>query len=134
MSKLTGFWTSRRMLVIAGLAVTAIALHLILRYGVQSEVRAYEIPLWIVLAFGGLPLLYDLLTKVVQLQFGSDILAGISIVTAALLGEYLAGALVVLMLSGGEALESYAVRSASSVLARSRTACRRWPIDVRKGK
>jgi hypothetical protein len=39
-----------------------------------------------------------------------------SIVTAALLGEYLAGALVVLMLSGGEALEGYAVRSASSVL------------------
>ena len=36
--------------------------------------------------------------------------------TAVLLGEYLAGALVVLMLSGGEALESYAVRSASSVL------------------
>jgi heavy metal translocating P-type ATPase len=33
-----------------------------------------------------------------------------------LLGEYLAGVFVVLMLSGGEALESYAVRSASSVL------------------
>src|SRR5208282_3149509 len=33
------------------------------------------------------------------------------------LGEYLAGTLVVLMLSGGEALEAYAVRSASSVLA-----------------
>ena len=46
----------------------------------------------------------------------SDLLAGISIVTAVLLGEYLAGALVVLMLSGGEAIEAYAVRSASSVL------------------
>ena len=43
-------------------------------------------------------------------------LAGISIVVSALLGEYLAGSLVVLMLSGGEALEAYAVRSASSVL------------------
>ena len=58
-----------------------------------------------------------LLTKVVNLEFGSDLLAGISIVTSALLGEYLAGALVVLMLSGGGALEAYAVRSASSVLA-----------------
>ena len=57
-----------------------------------------------------------------KLQFGSDLLAGISIVTAALLGEYLAGTLVVLMLSGGEALEGYAVRSASSVLARARAA------------
>jgi P-type E1-E2 ATPase len=42
--------------------------------------------------------------------------AGISIVTSALPGEYLAGALVVLMLSGGEALEAYAVWSASSLL------------------
>ena len=33
-----------------------------------------------------------------------------------ILGEYLAGTLVVLMLSGGETLEAYAVRSASSVL------------------
>jgi heavy metal translocating P-type ATPase len=116
MSKLMGFWASRRMVVIACVALTGIALHLIFRYGVQSQVRAYQIPLWIVLAFGGIPLLYDLLTKLVKLQFGSDLLAGISIVTAALLGEYLAGALVVLMLSGGEALENYAVRSASSVL------------------
>jgi heavy metal translocating P-type ATPase len=115
-SKLIGFWSSRRMLIIAGVALTGIALHLILRYGVHSEVRAHQIPLWIVLAFGGIPLLYELLKKVVKLQFGSDLLAGISIVTAALLGENLAGALVVLMLSGGEALESYAVRSASSVL------------------
>jgi heavy metal translocating P-type ATPase len=116
MSKLIGFWTSSRMVIIAAVALSGIALHLIFRYGVHSGVRAYQIPLWIVLAFGGTPLLYELLTKVVKLQFGSDLLAGISIVTAALLGEYLAGALVVLMLSGGEALESYAVRSASSVL------------------
>ena len=33
------------------------------------------------------------------------------------MGEYLAGSIIVLMLSGGEALESYALRSASSVLA-----------------
>ena len=33
-----------------------------------------------------------------------------------LLHEYLAGAIVVLMLSGGEALENYALRNASSVL------------------
>ena len=104
------------MVVIAGLALAGIAFHLIFRYGIYSEVRVYQIPLWIVLTFGGIPLLYELLTKVVKLQFGSDLLAGISIVTAAILGEYLAGALVVLMLSGGEALESYAVRSASSVL------------------
>jgi heavy metal translocating P-type ATPase len=59
---------------------------------------------------------YDLARKAWRRQFGADLLAGISIVTAVLLGQYLAGALVVLMLSGGTALEQYAVRSASSVL------------------
>jgi heavy metal translocating P-type ATPase len=78
----------------------------------------------VALLFGGGPLVLDLLAKLLRREFGSDLLAGISIVTSGVLGtlsgatgsEYLAGALVVLMLSGGEALEAYAVRSASSVL------------------
>ena len=74
------------------------------------------------------PLVFGLAGKLLRRQFGSDLLAGISIVTAVILGEYLAGTLVVLMLSGGEALEAYAVRSASSVLERWRAACRRSPI------
>src|SRR5262249_31346136 len=69
-----------------------------------------------VLVLGGVPLVYELLKKLLQREFGSDLLAGISIVTSAILGEYLAGSLVVLMLSGGEALEAYAVRNASSVV------------------
>jgi heavy metal translocating P-type ATPase len=47
---------------------------------------------------------------------GADLLAGVSILTAVLMGEYLVGAIVVLMLSGGTALEQYATRRASSVL------------------
>ena len=75
-----------------------------------------DVPLLATLVFGGFPLVLNLLRKVVHLEFGSDLLAGISIVTSVILGEYLAGSLVVLMLSGGEALEEYAVRNASSVL------------------
>ncbi len=93
-----------------------IAVHLALRFGLESSPRVYLLPLWWVLAFGGVPLVWGLLVKMVRREFGSDLLAGISIVVSALLGEYLAGSLVVLMLSGGEALEAYAVRSASSVL------------------
>ncbi|MEZ6317696.1 MAG: hypothetical protein R3B49_02930 [Phycisphaerales bacterium] len=48
--------------------------------------------------------------------FGSDLLAGLSIVTSVFLHEYLAGVLVVLMLSGGETLEHYAVARASDAL------------------
>jgi heavy metal translocating P-type ATPase len=73
--------------------------------------------LLLALVGGGVPLVLELLLGLLKGKFGSDLLAGISIVTSVILGEYLAGTLVVLMLSGGEALESYAVRSASSVLA-----------------
>ena len=66
---------------------------------------------------GRLPLVVGLLRSVARGEFGADLLAGISIVTSILLGEYLAGTLVVLMLSGGQALEAYAVRKASAVLA-----------------
>jgi heavy metal translocating P-type ATPase len=70
----------------------------------------------VVLAAGGLPLVLSLALKALRGEFGSDLLAGISIVTAILLGEHLAGALVVLMLSGGGALETFAAGRASSVL------------------
>src|ERR1039458_7223166 len=107
----------RKTTVIAGLSILAILLHLVLRLGFRTAPGTYQIPLLAILAIGGLPLLYDLLRKLLKLEFGSDLLGGISIITSVLLGEYLAGSIIVLMLSGGEALESYALRSASSVLA-----------------
>jgi heavy metal translocating P-type ATPase len=111
-----GFWAVRKQSAIALLAIAGIAAHLILRFGTTASTTAANWPLWIALGLGGLPLVWDLLVKLFRREFGADLIAGISIVTAILLGEYLAGTLVVLMLSGGEALESYAVRSASSVL------------------
>ncbi|MEZ6151761.1 MAG: heavy metal translocating P-type ATPase [Pirellulaceae bacterium] len=103
-------------LTIAALAVLAIAAYLLLRFAWGWEEWPANIPLQTALIVGGVPLVWGLLQKLFRQQFGSDLLAGISIVTSVILGEYLAGTLVVLMLSGGEALEAYAVRSASSVL------------------
>jgi heavy metal translocating P-type ATPase len=112
---------TRKEAVIAILAIMGIALHLLLRYGWKAHAVSYgfpvyQLPLVVTLIFGGTPLVFDLLIKLFRREFGSDLLAGISMVTSVLLEEYLAGSLVVLMLSGGEALEAYAVRSASSVL------------------
>jgi heavy metal translocating P-type ATPase len=106
----------RKQVAIAILALAAIALHLVLRFGTSVSATVENLPLWVALALGGVPLVWELLVKLARREFGSDLLAGISIVTSVLLQEYLAGTLVVLMLSGGEALEAYAVRSASSVL------------------
>lgn len=103
------------------MAVIAIAIHLVLRFAIGTDTRWFgmpvrDVPLVVALILGGVPLVMGLLVHVARLEFSADLLAGISIVTAVLLGEYLAGTLVVLMLSGGQALEAYAVRSASSVL------------------
>jgi len=107
----------RKTTIIAALSLGGIGAHLVLRFGTHAARASHELPLLVTLVAGGLPLLVDLLRKLLKREFGSDLLGGISIITSVVLGEYLAGSIIVLMLAGGEALESYALRSASSVLA-----------------
>src|SRR3982751_2815188 len=102
--------------LIAVLALTGIVIHLIARYAVHADPIVWLVPLYITLAIGGLPLLYDLTRKMAAHEFGADLLAGISIVVSVLLGEFLVGAIVILMLSGRTALEEYATQRASAVL------------------
>jgi heavy metal translocating P-type ATPase len=117
---------------IAGLCLIAIASNLTLRYALHMSARTAAWPLIVALAIGGTPLLITLLRRLAQGKFGSDLLAGMSIITAVILGEYLAGSLIVLMLSGGTALEEMATRRASSVL---QALARRMPqIAHRKGQ
>jgi len=106
----------RKNTILAAIAIVAISVHLLLRFAFHTSPGVYEMPLLIALVLGGLPLVYDLARKLLRREFGSDLLGGISIVTSVIMGEYLAGSIIVLMLAGGEALESYALRSASSVL------------------
>lgn len=102
---------------IAFAALLGISIHLISRYGWNASPRQASVPLILTLLIGGTPLLFDLLRRMMRREFGSDILAGLSITASVALGEYLAGSIIVLMLSGGTALENYATRRASKVLA-----------------
>jgi heavy metal translocating P-type ATPase len=102
--------------LIAIFAVLAIAVHLVLRYAVHTRPIIFNAPLLLVVVAGGILLIIPLVRKLFAFEFGSDHLAGISIITAVILGEYLVAAIVVLMLSGGTALEQIASRRASSVL------------------
>lgn len=107
--------------VVAAFALASILAHLVLRFGLATQGALYgiawqDLPLLAALAFGGVPLALGLVLRLLRREFSSDLLAGVSIMTSIVLGEYLAGTLVVLMLSGGQTLEAYAVRSASSVL------------------
>ena len=90
----------RKTTVIAALSVAAIVAHLALRFGFRASPASSQIPLLVTLAIGGVPLLYDLLRKLLKREFGSDLLGGISIITSVLLGEYLAGSIIVLLLAG----------------------------------
>ena len=121
------WWPSAgaRASAIAVLAIAGILTHLAFRWGSDASSAAKAFPLYVVLVAGGAPLVLTLALKLVRREFGSDLLAGISIVAAVLLQEYLAGALVVLMLSGGEALEAFALGRASSVL---QALARRMPL------
>ena len=96
--------------------MACIAVHLLLRFSGGPGRAFSDVPLLITLILGGLPLLFQLSKRVLAGQFGSDLLAGASIITAVLLREYLVASIVVLMLSGGTALEQYATRRAASVL------------------
>jgi cation transport ATPase len=131
------FWESvtilhrRRISVIAVFAAVAILVHLVFRFVLRAPLEIYQIPLLATLVFGGIPLVYELARNLLRREFGSDLLAGISIITSVLLHEYLAGSIVVLMLSGGEALENYALRNASSVL---RALANRMPAIAHRRK
>jgi heavy metal translocating P-type ATPase len=102
------FW----QITLVATAFMAIAVHLLLPDG---EFR--DIPLQIVIVIGTIPLLWEIVKKLIKLDLGADILAALALITAAILGEYLAAVLIIIMLSGGQALENYATRKASSVLA-----------------
>ncbi|HBE28661.1 MAG TPA: heavy metal translocating P-type ATPase [Ktedonobacter sp.] len=75
---------------------------------------------WTLLAvvlLGGVPLLWETVQQFLHKEFGVDVIAILAIAGSVILGQYLAGALVVLMLSGGEALEVFALRRARSSLS-----------------
>ncbi|MDD4916050.1 MAG: hypothetical protein PHW13_13565 [Methylococcales bacterium] len=108
-SPVTGSQANRR---IALLSVLGIGVYLTLRYAFYAGYEVYtlslspalssataeiyhgqfslsiqllELPLIAVLTFGGIPQLYWLCIKLFQGDFGADLLAGLSIVTATLL-------------------------------------------------
>ncbi len=105
---------------IAVLAAGAIAASIAMKFSgwtsLLAGIPAFQWPLIVALLGGGIPLVWQLARGALRGEFGSDLLAGISIVTSAFVGEPLAGVIVVLMLSGGQVLESYAIRRASSAL------------------
>lgn len=68
------------------------------------------------LILGGFPIVLRTIRGMFRGQFASDIVAMLAIVTAIFLDEAFAGAVVVLMQSGGEAIEKFGFQKAASSL------------------
>ena len=100
-------------IVIVALSSCAIVLYAALYF---THSTFANLPLIITIILGGTPLIFQILYKLLKGNLGADSLAAIALVTATLLNEYLAAVFIILMLSGGQTLESYAMRKASSVL------------------
>jgi len=94
-----------------------VALIAIVAYLLLPEGKWRDAPLLVVIATGSIPILWQIIKKLINLDLGADILAAIALITATILGEYLAAVLIIIMLAGGQELENYAMRKASSVLA-----------------
>jgi heavy metal translocating P-type ATPase len=74
-------------------------------------------PLLLIVVVGSIRVVWDLFGQLRRREFGVDLIAALAIMGSLLLHEYLAGAIIVLMLSGGEALEAFALRRARTSLA-----------------
>ena len=70
----------------------------------------------IVLVEGGAPTVLKTIQKILKGNFAADVVAMLAIITAVVMQEYFAGVIIVIMQSGGEALENYSLRRASSTL------------------
>ena len=115
------------LVALVGLASGAIA-----QWGFTQPSAAA--PIWITtLVIGGIPLVWRTLRGMLHGEFAADVVAMLAIVAALIMDEPFAGVLVVLMQSGGEALENYGFRRASSslesLLARAPHAARRKQGD-----
>lgn len=73
--------------------------------------------LWtIALVAAGFPVVWRTLRAARQGNYATDVVASLSIITAVIIGQPLAGLVIVLMQTGGEALERFAERRASAAV------------------
>lgn len=87
----------------------------ILHWGLDLTNEAHW--LWFVtLLIGGAPVIWETARGITRKQFASDIVATMAIIAAIVLNDAFPGVVIVLMQTGGKALEDYAFRRASSSL------------------
>jgi heavy metal translocating P-type ATPase len=82
----------------------------------DASPAAGEVAWWVGLAIVGTPLVVQTIREVASGRFAVDLVATLAIILALILWQPLAGLVIVLMQSGGEALERYAERKATDAV------------------
>jgi len=83
---------------------------------------------------GGSLIAYSAVTSLLEGVFGIDLLATVAVVASVVVGEYVAAAMVALMLGGGEVMESYASRRASKAIQKLIEDSPKTATVIRDGK
>ena len=120
-----------------GMILPAVVLLLLAAGGVVrvlSGARAAEIVWGASLVVTGIPIVWRTLLAAKQGRFATDIVASFAIVGAVVLVQPLAGLVIVLMQSGGEALERYAEGRASAAVRALEEAAPRFAHRVNAGR
>ena len=82
----------------------------------SHEEQAGKIAWYVTLIVGGIPVVWQTVREILHKHFVSDIVAMLAIIVSIILNDAFPGVIIVLMQSGGKALEDYAYRRASSSL------------------
>jgi heavy metal translocating P-type ATPase len=121
----------RELLFVTGSLVT-IAAGAVARWALDDPTTAYR--LWFAgLVLTGVPVVARTVVGVFRGQLAADLVASLAIAGALVLGEPLAGLVVVLMQTGGELLERYAEGRASRAVRELEAAAPRTAHVVRDG-
>lgn len=124
------FWPLIKRSPLPFFALSGLLLGLVFHFGWHLPDWSHWI--WMAtLILGGAPIIYKTLRGVFEGRFAADIVAMLAILAAIFLNQALAGAVVVLMQSGGEAIEAYGLRRATSSLS---TLLKRAPRTARRKK
>ena len=101
---------------IAFFVTTSLLLSLTLTFTGEKETAS--LLLKYTLIFGSIPIWYTLLHELTKGSFGVDIIAGVALIGTYIIEQYLAGVVVLLMLSGGQLFEVYAMARAKKELSK----------------
>src|SRR5581483_1226881 len=129
----TGYLALIRKYPVPAFALVSLVFGSVIQWGLNIPALANWI--WLVtLAIGGVPVLWQTARGISKGNFASDIVASIAIIAALVLHDAFPGVVIVLMQTGGKALEDYAFGRASSsldaLLGRSPRIARRLSGDA----